>query len=124
MPEVEYVTTLKLQPEEVWDFVKDMNNWAPFLTGYQKHEIESETDSVWTLKGDVGVLSRAVKLRAHVTEWNGPSKVAFTLTGLNEAVDGGGTLVIRKPLEAPKQKKRGIFRRLADAFFRFLFRLA
>jgi carbon monoxide dehydrogenase subunit G len=37
MPEVEYTTVVNLPPETVWDFVKDMNNWAPFLTGYQKH---------------------------------------------------------------------------------------
>jgi carbon monoxide dehydrogenase subunit G len=124
MPEVEYVTTMKLAPETVWEFVKDMNNWAPFLTGYQKHEIESETDSIWTLKGDVGVLSRVVKLRAHVTEWNGPERVAFTLKGLNEAVDGGGTLLIRKPvLDAAPQQKRGFFRHLVDGLFRFFFRL-
>jgi carbon monoxide dehydrogenase subunit G len=125
MPEVEYMTTMKLPPEKVWEFVKDMNNWAPFLTGYQKHEIESDTDSVWTLKGDVGVLSRIVKLRAHVTEWNGPSRVAFTLQGLNEVVDGGGTLLISKPKldAAPQQKKRGVFARLLDGIFAFFYRL-
>ena len=37
-------------------FVSDMNNWAPFLTGYQKHEIIDDTDSIWTLKGEVGML--------------------------------------------------------------------
>ena len=57
MPEVEYTTTVNLPREKVWDFVKDMNNWAPFLTGYQKHEILNDTDSIWTLKGDVGVLA-------------------------------------------------------------------
>ena len=90
MPEVEYVTTMRLPPERVWEFVRDMNNWAPFLTGYQHHEVKSETDSIWTLKGDVGVLSRTVQLHAHVTEWNGPERVSFTLTGLNEVVEGGG----------------------------------
>src|SRR4051812_2046170 len=124
MPEVEYVTTMKLAPEAVWEFVKDMNNWAPFLTGYQKHEIENATDSVWTLKGDVGVLSRVVKLRAHVTEWNGPSKVEFTLQGLNESVDGGGTLLIRKPdIVAPQQKRRSVFARFLDVLFALFFRL-
>ena len=39
MPEVEYTTTVNLPPSEIWEFVKDMNNWAPFLTGYQQHEI-------------------------------------------------------------------------------------
>jgi carbon monoxide dehydrogenase subunit G len=94
MPEVTYETTLNLPVTTVWDFVKDMNNWAPFLTGYQKHEILNDNDSIWTLKGDVGVLSRVVQLKAHVTEWAGPERVSFTLTGLNEEVEGGGTLVM------------------------------
>ena len=101
MPEVEYVTTVNLPPEAIWEFVKDMNNWAPFLTGYQKHEILNEADSIWTLKGDVGVLARMVRLQAHVTEWAGPERVSFTLTGLNEQVDGGGMLVMSACTDAP-----------------------
>src|SRR5580704_18150642 len=93
MPEVEYTTSLSLPRTAVWSFVKDMNNWAPFLTGYQRHEILSDT--IWTLKGDVGVLARIVRLQAHVTDWSGPERVAFTLTGLNEQVEGGGELVMR-----------------------------
>ncbi|HWE26555.1 MAG TPA: SRPBCC family protein [Polyangia bacterium] len=132
MPEVEYVTTMTLAPERVWEFVRDMNNWAPFLTGYQKHEIESETDSIWTLKGDVGVLSRTVRLKAHVTEWNGPERVSFTLVGLDEVVEGGGTLTIGKPaaataatgaaIEKAKPKKASLWRRFVDGFFRMMFR--
>ncbi|HZS36125.1 MAG TPA: SRPBCC family protein [Polyangia bacterium] len=126
MPEVEYMTTMKLPPEQVWEFVRDMNNWAPFLTGYQRHEIENETDSIWTLKGDVGVLSRTVRLKAHVTEWNGPERVAFTLVGIDEVVEGGGMLTIAKPspADAPiaAPPKRGLWRRMVDGFFRWLFR--
>jgi carbon monoxide dehydrogenase subunit G len=129
MPEVEYVTTMTLAPERVWEFVRDMNNWAPFLTGYQKREIESETDSIWTLKGDVGVLSRTVRLKAHVTEWNGPERVSFTLVGLDEVVEGGGTLTIGKPaaatpgaIEKAAPKKASLWRRFVDGFFRMMFR--
>jgi carbon monoxide dehydrogenase subunit G len=137
MPEVEYMTTMRLPPDKVWEFVRDMNNWAPFLTGYQKHEIESETDSIWTLKGDVGVLSRTVRLKAHVTEWNGPERVSFTLVGLDEVVEGGGTLIIAKAAlaaaaEKPNQrtdqktnqktKKKSWWRRLVDGWFRLMFR--
>jgi len=67
MPEVEYTTKSAIGCEAIWDFVKDIDNWAPFLTGYQRHDILSATDSIWTLKGDVGVLARVVKLKAHVT---------------------------------------------------------
>jgi carbon monoxide dehydrogenase subunit G len=128
VPEVEYTTTLNLPRETVWDFVKDMNNWAPFLTGYQRHEILSETDSIWTLKGDVGVLARVVKLKAHVTDWSGPDRVAFTLTGLNEPVEGGGELVMREGAVAPAGTSTAVVkvsfvRRMLDAFARFLFKL-
>jgi carbon monoxide dehydrogenase subunit G len=128
VPEVEYTTTLSLPRETVWDFVKDMNNWAPFLTGYQRHEILSETDSIWTLKGDVGVLARVVRLKAHVTDWSGPDRVAFTLTGLNEPVEGGGELVMRESsaASAPASTaivKLSIGRRIMESIARFLYRL-
>jgi Polyketide cyclase / dehydrase and lipid transport len=127
MPEVEYTTVVNLPPEKVWDFVKDMNNWAPFLTGYQKHQIVNETDSIWTLKGDVGVLARIVELKAHITEWNGPERVSFTLAGINELVDGGGTLLMAPYTAppggaAPMVKRPSFFRRMIDAVFRFFFR--
>ncbi len=132
MPEVEYSTTMALKPELIWDFVKDMNNWAPMLTGYQEHEIIDDTDSIWTLKGDVGILSRMVKLKAHVTEWNGPQRVSFTLTGLNEKVDGGGVLTMAadnatpddevEAAPAPKPKRPWFGRRILNWFFRKMFK--
>jgi carbon monoxide dehydrogenase subunit G len=128
MPEVEYTTTMALARELVWEFVKDMNHWAPMLTGYQTHEILDETDSIWTLKGDVGILSRVVKLRAHVTEWIDRERISFTLTGLNEKVDGGGVLVLETiepraaPIEKAKKPRRWFGRRFLDWFFRRMFR--
>jgi carbon monoxide dehydrogenase subunit G len=128
MPEVEYTTRVALPREAVWEFVKDMNNWAPYLTGYQTHEVLSETDSIWTLKGDVGVLARIVKLKAHVTEWNGPERVSFTLTGMNEQVDGDGTLEMgattaaESAVSAAPVVRRSFFGRILDAIFRFFFR--
>jgi carbon monoxide dehydrogenase subunit G len=129
VPEVEYTTRVGLPRETVWEFVKDMNNWAPYLTGYQSHEILSETDSVWTLKGDVGVLARVVKLKAHVTEWSGPTRVSFTLTGLNEQVDGDGTLEMETSDAAASAAPvppttRSWFQRLLDSVVRFFFRRA
>ena len=95
MPEAIHTLRVALPPEAVWDFVKDMNQWAPMLTGYQKHRILSDTKSLWTLKGDVGILSRTVELEVNITEWAGPDRVRFTLTGLNEAVSGEGQFEIR-----------------------------
>lgn len=123
MPEVQCTTKMPLPVTAVWEFVKDMNNWAPFLTGYQSHEALDETDSIWTLKGDVGVLARTVKLRAHVTEWSGPDRVSFTLTGLNEPVEGGGTLVMTRGADPPAvAPRRSLFWRLVENLFRWLHR--
>jgi carbon monoxide dehydrogenase subunit G len=128
MPEVEYTTRMNLEPEAIWDFVKDMNNWAPFLTGYQSHEVLSETDSIWTLKGDVGMLVRSVTMKVHITEWNGPERVSFTLTGINEEMDGGGTFAMGRAapvstaLVKEKPKTGGLFRRMMDTIARFFFR--
>ena len=127
MPEVECTTTVAVPREAVWEFVKNMNNWAPFLTGYQRHEILSETDSIWTLKGDVGVLARRVELKAHVTEWSGPDRVTFTLTGMNEQVEGGGELRMTEcatEAPAPVAKRPTLLRRVLDAIARFFFRRA
>ncbi len=90
MPEISYSTEIAAPVEITWAFVKDMDNWAPFVMGYQEHERVSDEDSIWTLKGDVGMLSRTVRFRVHITEWAGPSRVAFTMTGVNEPMQGQG----------------------------------
>ncbi len=128
MAEAEYTTSARLPIDEIWEFVREMDNWAHFLTGYQAHEKQSETDSVWTLKGDVGVLARVVKFRVRITEWAGPERVTFELEGLNEPMQGDGHFVMESvvagaaatPAEAPR---KGFFRRLVEAVFRFFFRL-
>ncbi len=91
MPETEYTTTAKLPVEVIWDFVKEMDNWAAFVTGYQSHEKQNENESLWALKGDVGVLARLLRFQVRVTEWAGPERVRFELEGLNEPMQGGGS---------------------------------
>lgn len=136
MPEVKYETVLNLPPDKIWDFVKDMNNWAPFVTGYQKHEEHDERHSVWTLKGDVGMLSRQVDLDVHITEWLPEQKVEFTLKGLNENVEGGGTFAmssfrteaqgqdadadagVPEPVPETKKPRRSLWKRFWSWFFR------
>ena len=83
MAEARYTTTTRVPPDRVWDFVEDMDRWAPFVMGYQRHEKHSELESTWTLKGELGVMSRTITFQVLVTEWNGPSRVRFTLRGLN-----------------------------------------
>ncbi len=126
MAEIEYSTTARLPVEAIWEFVKEMDNWAPFITGYQGHEKQGEADSLWTLKGDVGVLQRRVQFRAHVTEWSGPERVRFELEGVNEQLTGSGSFTIGRYEEteaSPGAPRKGLPARLAEAVLRFFHRL-
>jgi carbon monoxide dehydrogenase subunit G len=130
VPVAEYSTTAKLPIETIWDFVKDMDNWARFVTGYQSHEKHSEEDSTWVLKGDLGPMSRMLKFDVHITEWNGPSRVSFDLKGLNEPMDGHGTFEMSSyehaeatEADAAPAPKKGFFLRILEAIVRFFVRL-
>lgn len=120
------MTTARLPVQTIWDFVREMDNWAGFVAGYQEHVKESESDSVWTLKGDVGVLTRTVKFRVHVTEWSGPERVAFTLQGLNEPLQGGGGFHMQQDGSGrpvlPAPARRGLLARWLEALARFFLR--
>lgn len=135
MPEVEHVTTARLPVETIWDFVRDMDNWAEFVAGYQSHEKLSEDDSVWVLKGDVGMVTRIVKFNVHVQEWAPPYRVTFSLKGVNEPMEGAGTFRLEAyereaeagPDTSPgetRARREGLLSRLFARLARFFYRLA
>ncbi len=127
MAETEHSATARVPVDAIWDFVKEMDNWAPFLTGYQAHEKQSESDSLWTLKGDVGVLARVVKFKVHITEWNGPERVSFDLEGVNELLKGQGVFIMQPYEEEPagdaSTHRRNVFTRAVESLLRFCLRL-
>ncbi len=92
MPDIDYTATIDVPRAVVWDFVKDIDNWAPFAKGYQEHEIVSENESLWVVKGDIGPISRVTKFHVQITEWTAGEGVAFTLRGLNESISGQGAI--------------------------------
>ena len=134
MAEATYTTTTRVPIDRVWDFVQEMDNWGRFVTGYQKHEKQDERHSTWTLRGDVGVLSRTLTFAVEIVEWNGPERVSFTLTGKNEPMQGAGTFTmttvpgdaaaapqaeaLRTP--APEPPRRNALFRLLESFWRWL----
>jgi carbon monoxide dehydrogenase subunit G len=93
MPSVEHTATVNAPIEVVWQYLEKMANWAPYLKGYQKHEEENDKESIWTLKGDMGVLARVVQIRITITEWVEPEKVGFKIDGITERVTGKGTFI-------------------------------
>lgn len=77
----------------MWAFVSDMDRWAPLVPGYISHAKQSDAESTWTLKGDVGILVKTVTFQVRITEWLEPHTVRFTLAGVSERVSGGGSFI-------------------------------
>ncbi|WP_430790628.1 CoxG family protein [Virgibacillus flavescens] len=90
MPSGKHQRNIDIPIENVWNFVSDMNNWAPLVPGYVEHKILNEKQSTWKFKGDLGIVKKTVKLKIDITEWNEPTTVRFKLTGLNENFKGDG----------------------------------
>lgn len=76
--------------EEVWSFVKDINNWAPLVPGYIEHKIINENKSTWKFVSDIGIMKRTLHMEVDITEWQEPTKVPFNLKGINEKFAGTG----------------------------------
>jgi len=111
---------------QVWAFVRDMDNWAPFLTGYQQHTKLDEQESEWHLKGELGGLTRIAQFKVKILSWNEPDDVTFELAGINEPVTGTGEFAVSmarvesNDLTKPITPAPGKMRRLADRFWRML----
>jgi carbon monoxide dehydrogenase subunit G len=119
MPKVEHITMVAASPANVWAFVRDMDNWAPFLTGYQKHTKLSEEESRWFLKGELGGLTRMVEFKVRILKWNEPDNVEFELVGVNEPVNGSGEFAVFAT--APDEPPQAVVpRRLGDRFVRWV----
>ena len=127
MAEAEYTTTARLPIETIWAFVEDMDHWARFVTGYQSHEKKSQTESLWTLKGDVGVLQRRLVFQVEITEWSPGKRAGFRLKGVNEPMSGEGVFTLEPaggglpvPVAPPKA---GAIQRFFEALVRGVLRL-
>jgi len=122
MPEVVYSKSVPASRERIWEYVKDMDNWAPFIMGYQSHEQKDDRHSIWTVKGEMGVLARTVVFDVKITEWLPLQRVSFSLEGVTEKCDGGGSFLIgakEQPIGAVSRSRRGgRFRALLRRWFR------
>ena len=90
MPSELYKVEVNLPIHSIWNFVSDMNNWAPLLPGYIEHEILNERESTWKFKSDLGIIKKKIHLKVDITSWVEPTEVTFNLTGINEKIIGKG----------------------------------
>lgn len=90
MPSGMHQAVINLPIAQIWSFVEDMDNWAPLVPGYIAHEKISDRQSTWEFYSDIGPLKKKISLLVEILEWVEPSKVTFSLKGLNEHFTGNG----------------------------------
>ena len=129
MIEIDYTVEIAAPVDEVWNYLWTIPNWAHLMIGFQTVKVVDETHSVWTLKGDVGVLSREVDLEVTIDEWEPRRFLDFTVNGLTEQIAGGGTFRIgeitdgdAEPVASPEVRET-LGGRLRRLWAGFVFRL-
>ena len=102
MEKINYTVTVEIPLNVMWEFICDFDNWAPMIKGYESHEKIDEKQSIWMIRGEFGAFSRLTKFKNNITEWVEKERVSFEMTGVNEPVTGGGSVVL-KPMEDGKK---------------------
>ncbi len=90
LPSGTYQVEVELPINKIWDFVKDMDNWAPLIPGYIQHRKITNRQSTWEFYSNIGFIKKKINLMATIEEWIEPTRVTFNLKGLNEELSGGG----------------------------------
>lgn len=81
---------LSVPIEEVWAFVSEIEQWAPLVPGYIKHELLNERTLIWDFKSELGLMKKKIKLAVEIKDWQEPNKITFNLRGINEKFVGYG----------------------------------
>jgi carbon monoxide dehydrogenase subunit G len=103
--EIHYVE-LDRPVSDIWDFVSDMNNWAPLVPGYVSHQIIDDRHSVWVIHADIGIMERTVTLNVKILEFIEPETIIFQVATLNETCKGEGYFEVEAHSDT-KSKMKG-----------------
>ncbi|WP_066320121.1 CoxG family protein [Bacillus sp. FJAT-29814] len=93
MPSGMHQVEVNVPISRVWNFVQNMDNWAPLIPGYIQHRKYTNRQSSWDFYSKIGFIKKKVSLMITIKEWVQPTKVTFTLTGTNEKLSGGGYFI-------------------------------
>jgi carbon monoxide dehydrogenase subunit G len=91
MIEAEHALVVDADIDDVWTYVRDIQNWAMLFPGCRECEVIDDNDSRWTLKVGAGGMIKTVIVLVHVDVWDAPGGVAFSYQLEKEPVVGKGT---------------------------------
>lgn len=87
---------VKIPIESLWEFVSNIDRWAPLVPGYNDHTIINDRESTWSFYTDVGIMKKKIQLKVEIETWQEPEKVTFNLEGINEKISGEGYFWAKK----------------------------
>jgi carbon monoxide dehydrogenase subunit G len=93
MIETEQSLLIEAPIESVWQYVKDIRQWANLFPGCKDCTVINDNDSRWLLKVGAGGLVRIVNVLVHIDKWNGPERVDFSFKLDGDPVEGNGSYV-------------------------------
>ena len=85
-----HTVEIPVDVQVVWDYVSDLENWAPTVPAYKEHEIINDKQSIWTFEGSVKGIKKTIQAQVDITEWIEPSNIKFELKGLSDNFTGSG----------------------------------
>jgi carbon monoxide dehydrogenase subunit G len=90
MPSGTHQVEVSVPVTKVWNFVSKIDNWAPLIPGYIQHRKYTNRQSSWDFYSKIGFIKKKISLMVTIKEWMVPTKVTFTLKGVNEKLSGEG----------------------------------
>jgi carbon monoxide dehydrogenase subunit G len=90
MPSGMHQVEVDVPINQVWNFVSNMDNWAPLIPGYIQHSKYTKRQSSWEFYSKIGFIKKKISLMVTIKEWVEPRMVSFTLKGINEKLAGDG----------------------------------
>ncbi|MCM3386997.1 SRPBCC family protein [Ureibacillus chungkukjangi] len=85
-----HTVEIPVEVQVVWDYVSNLENWAPTVPAYKEHKIISEKQSIWTFEGSVKGIKKTIQAQVDITEWEEPSNIKFELKGVSDNFTGSG----------------------------------
>lgn len=91
MPEIDKTFTIDAPPDQTWNYMTDMENFASHLPGFVAYEEVDEVTSLWTVKIDLSKFSKELTFEVEVLEEEYPT-AEFTLDPLDQPADANGSV--------------------------------
>lgn len=92
MTGTDYQMTLALPLQDVWSFLNDFNNWANCVDGYIHHREITPLQSIWTLKGEFGLIEKTIQLHVNRIKTATPYHMLVNFSSFQNKLSGEACL--------------------------------